>query len=339
VQSKSEVALDIIWLVIEKRFQCRSQRPPVGSWTCRDYNTVDTYRMTLLETYLPPFKAALDAGVASFMRAFNEISGVPSTSNTDLIRTLLKIHWNFQGFVVSDWQSVQQLEDHGIAADDSQAAEIAVEAGVDMEMVSQCYYYNLEQLVQTGQVSESLVDEAVWRILYQKAQLGLFDDPFRFCNASREQNYTNNPDSRAHGRASGRESVVLLKNSGNLLPLSKSLKVAVIGPLANDSLNMLGPWTVPWDEYAPIVTLWQAMGSVIPSQNLFYSQGCDINSTNTSGFQGAINVAKQADVVVMSMGEASNMSGEDNSRAFLRFPGVQELLIQTIFNATGKPIV
>ena len=309
-----------------------------GAQGGRDYDVVDISERSFMETYLPPFKAAVDSGVATIMSGLHEVNGIPSTANTQLIRTLLKIKWNFQGFLVSDWQAVQNLEDHGIAQNDVDAAQAALEAGVDMEMVSKCYRNNLEQLVQSGKVSQGLIDEAVWRILLKKAQLGLFEDPFKYLNKTRERHFWDSEESRVHARAMGRESIVLLKNEGNILPVSKTLKIALIGPLANDSRNMLGPWAVKWPTPAPIVSLFDVLHTVLHENNLIYAEGCTINDTNISGFQEAVSVAKQADVVVLSMGEGQNMSGENNNRASLGLPGMQHKLIQEIYN-TGKPIV
>ena len=309
-----------------------------GAQGGRDYDVVDISERSFMETYLPPFKAAVDSGVATIMSGLHEVNGIPSTANTQLIRTLLKIKWNFQGFLVSDWQAVQNLEDHGIAQNDVDAAQAALEAGVDMEMVSKCYRNNLEQLVQSGKVSQGLIDEAVWRILLKKAQLGLFEDPFKYLNKTRERHFWDSEESRVHARAMGRESIVLLKNEGNILPVSKTLKIALIGPLANDSRNMLGAWAVNWPTPAPIVSLFDALHTVLHENNLIYAEGCTINDTNISGFQEAVSVAKQADVVLLSMGEAKNMSGENNNRASLGLPGMQHKLIQEIYN-TGKPIV
>lgn len=307
----------------------------------RDYNAVDMSYRTLWEYYLPPFKAAVDAGAASLMNSFNDINGIPATGNNYILRTILKGKWNFKGVVVSDWGSVGEMIKHGYAADEKDAAMKAAIAGCDIDMESRCYKNNLAQLVKEGKVKMNVVDEAVKRVLTKKFELGLFDDPFRFCNEQREQSQKNNPAHRKAARELSEKSIVLLKNENNLLPLSKQTKtIAVIGPFVKSVRDNLGFWSMEWpDDSSTIVTQWEGIKNKVSADTrLLYARGCNINDTDSSGFTEAIEVARQADVVIMSVGEARDMSGEAKSRSSLRLPGVQEALIKAI-HATGKPVI
>lgn len=309
----------------------------------RDYNSVDMSNRMLWETYLPPFKAALDAGAATFMNSFNDLNGIPATGNAYLQRDILKGKWNFKGFVVSDWGSIGEMVNHGYAKDNKEAALAAITAGSDMDMESNAYRYHLAQLVKEKKVPMALIDDAVKRILRKKFELGLFDDPFKFNNEEREQKALNNPEHRKVARAMAAKSIVLLKNEKEILPLSKSTKtIAFIGPLVKEYKQNMGFWSVELPELdytKEIVSQWDGLQNKVgKNTQLLYAKGCDIEGDNTEGFAEAIAVANQADVVILSIGERRDQSGEAKSRSNLRLPGVQEELVKAI-QATGKPVV
>lgn len=309
----------------------------------RDYNSVDISNRMLWETYLPPFKAALDAGAATFMNSFNDLNGIPATGNAYLQRDILKGKWNFKGFVVSDWGSIGEMVNHGYAKDNKEAALAAITAGSDMDMESNAYRYHLAQLVKEKKVPMALIDDAVKRILRKKFELGLFDDPFKFNNEEREQKALNNPEHRKVARAMAAKSIVLLKNEKGILPLSKSTKtIAFIGPLVKEYKQNMGFWSVELPELdytKELVSQWDGLQSKVgKNTQLLYAKGCDIEGDNTEGFAEAVAVANQADVVILSIGERRDQSGEAKSRSNLRLPGVQEELVKAI-QATGKPVV
>ena len=309
----------------------------------RDYNSVDMSNRMLWETYLPPFKAALDAGAATFMNSFNDLNGIPATGNAYLQRDILKEKWNFKGFVVSDWGSIGEMVNHGYANDNKEAALAAITAGSDMDMESNAYRYHLAQLVKEKKVPMALIDDAVKRILRKKFELGLFDDPFKFNNEEREQKALYNPEHRKVARAMAAKSIVLLKNEKGILPLLKSTKtIAFIGPLVKEYKQNMGFWSVELPELdytKEIVSQWDGLqNKVEKNTQLLYAKGCDIEGDNTEGFAEAIAVANQADVVILSIGERRDQSGEAKSRSNLRLPGVQEELVKAI-QATGKPVV
>jgi len=305
----------------------------------RDYNAVDMSEHTLWETYLPPFKAALDAGAATFMNSFNTLNGIPATGNAYLQRDILKGQWKYTGFVVSDWGSIGEMVDHGFAKDKKQAAELAINAGSDMDMESRSYLPNLARLVAEKKVSVALIDDAVRRILRKKFELGLFDDPYRFSNEARQEKELNSTENRKAALSMAEKSIVLLKNEKQLLPLSKSLKkIAVIGPLGKSEKDMQGFWSIAW-ENDQLVSLYQGLKNKLGNNTeLLYAKGCEIADSSKTGFAEAVQVAKQADVIVMAVGETLDMSGEAKSRAHIRIPGVQEDLIKAV-QATGKPVV
>jgi len=304
----------------------------------RDYNSVDMSNRTLLEVYLPPFKAACEAGAATFMNSFNDINGIPATGNVYLQRDLLKGQWGFKGFVVSDWGSIGEMIEHGFAKDKKDAARLAITAGSDMDMESRSYTGHLAQLVKDGIVPLALVDDAVSRILTKKFEMGLFDDPFRFCNEAREKTALNNPEHRAKARSMAQKSIVLLKNENNLLPLDTDKKIALIGPLAKSEEDMLGFWNVSWPDNSDVVSQYEGLEKRIGKKNLLYAKGCEVNDLSTAGFAEAIEAAKNADYVILSVGEKKDMSGEAKSRSNIHLPGVQEDLIKAIYE-TGKPVV
>lgn len=307
----------------------------------RDYNTVDMSEHELWSVYLPPFKAAVDAGAASLMNAFNDLNGIPATGNAYLLRDILKGKWKFKGLVVSDWGSVSGMIWHGYAANAKEAAEKAINAGCDMDMESRCYKDNLATLVREGKVKMSIVDDAVRRVLTKKFELGLFDDPYKFCNEAREQAQKHNPAHLAAARDMAKKSIVLLKNQARLLPLPKQTKtVALIGPFGKAVKDNLGFWSMEWpDDSATIVTQYDGIRNKLGKDaELIFEQGCGINDTSHTGFAAAIAAARKADVVIMSVGEARDMSGESKSRSNLHLPGVQDELVKAVM-AAGKPVV
>ena len=307
----------------------------------RDYNSVDMSERMLHETYLPPFKAAIDAGAATVMNSFNDLNGIPATGNAYLQRTILKGQWNFKGFVVSDWGSVGEMINHGYVKDNSEAALSAISAGSDMDMESRSYKNHLPKLVKDGKVRIQLVDDAVRRILKKKFELGLFDDPYRFCNEEREKREMNNPAHTAAARDMARKSIVLLKNDQQLLPISKQTgSIALIGPFIRAVRDNLGFWSMEWpDDSIKIVSQWEGIQKrVSAGTRLIYARGCNINDSSRAGFSEAVEAALGADVVVLSVGEARDMSGEAKSRSSIQLPGVQEELIKAI-HATGKPVI
>jgi beta-glucosidase len=307
----------------------------------RDYNSVDMSERMLREIYLPPFKAAEKAGAATFMNSFNDLNGIPATANVHLLRDILKGEWGFKGFVVSDWGSVGEMIQHGFVKDNKEAALVAIKAGCDMDMESRSYKNNLVLLVKEGKVSIELVNDAVKRILTKKFELGLFDDPYKYLNADRESREMNNPDHVKAARMVAEKSIVLLKNENQLLPLSKNIKsIALIGPIVKAVRQNLGFWSIEWDnDSSYIVSQWKGIKNKVSSNTrLIYAKGCEINDSSHAGFAEAIKAALQADVVVMSVGEARDMTGEAKSRSNIHLPGVQEELIQAIY-ATGKPVI
>ncbi|MGC4039457.1 MAG: beta-glucosidase BglX [Flavobacterium sp.] len=308
----------------------------------RDYNSVDMSNRMLWETYLPPFKACVDAGAATFMNSFNDINGIPATANKYIQRDILKGKWNFQGFVVSDWGSIGEMIAHGYSKDGNQAAEQAILAGNDMDMESNAYRNNLAQLVKDGKVPMSVVDEAVGRVLRKKFELGLFDDPFRYCNKERQDKALNNPEHTKAAREIAAKSIVLLKNEKNILPLSKETKtIAFIGPMVKPKRINHGFWSINLKDVdsSYIVSQWEGLERKVgKNTKLLYARGCGVEDMSKAGFQEAVNVANQADVVVLSIGERFDMSGEAKSRSNIHLPGVQEDLVKEL-QKTGKPIV
>jgi beta-glucosidase len=308
----------------------------------RDYNSVDMSNRMLWETYLPPFKAAVDAGVSTFMNSFNDINGIPASGNKYILRDILKGKWNFKGFVVSDWGSIGEMVPHGYVKDKKDAALSAITAGTDMDMESNAYRENLAQLVKEKQVSIALVNDAVRRILRKKFELGLFDDPFKFSNPERQKKELNNPEHTKIAREIAGKSIVLLKNEKNILPLSKDLKtIAFIGPMVKPLRANHGAWAINLKDVdsSYIVSQWKGLENKVgKNTQLLYAKGCEIEGENKDGFADAIAIANQADVVILSIGEKFDMSGEARSRSNIHLPGVQEDLVKAIM-ATGKPVV
>ncbi len=303
----------------------------------RDYNTTDMSESSLREIYFPPFKAALDAGAATFMSAFNDLNGVPATANPFIMTQVLRNEWKFDGFVVSDYTAIEELLKHGVAADGSEAARLALNAGVEMEMVSRLYNKHLSQLIKEGKVSPAVLNEAVRRILRIKFRLGLFERPY--ADAARERSALANPEHVNAAREIAARSMVLLKNERDTLPLSKSLKtIAVIGPLADSQKDMLGSWSGDGLATDAVTLLAGIKAKVGPQVKIAYAKGCEINDDSTVGLAEAVAAARRSDVAVVAIGESAEMSGEAASRSSLDLPGRQLDLVKAI-QATGKPVV
>ena len=304
----------------------------------RDYNAVDMSDVELWQTYLPPFKAAAEAGVATFMNSFNTLNGIPASGNDYLQRTILKGKWGFKGFVVSDWNSIGEMIKWGYAKDTADAALKAITAGSDMDMEGHNYRKKLVQLVNEKKVDIKLVDDAVRRILYKKFELGLFDNPYRFSDSTREVRVINDPNNRAIAREMARKSIVLLKNENELLPLTqKNRTIALIGPLVKAKRDMAGSWTVNTDS-TNMVSLYEGLMARRGSNKLLYAKGGTVPKTTDDEINEAVVVANKADVVVLAVGETYDMSGESKSRADIHLPGDQEKLFAAL-QQTGKPIV
>ncbi|CAM1344971.1 beta-glucosidase BglX [Tenacibaculum amylolyticum] len=316
----------------------------------KDYNTVDVGTSTLYNTILPPFKAAKDADVKTFMNAFNELNGIPATGNAFLQREILKGRWNFKGFVVSDWGSIMEMMAHGYVKDKKDAADLAVKAGSDMDMESYAYINELAELVNDGSVKESLIDDAVRRILKVKFELGLFEDPYKYCNEEREKSVIGSKEIQEAALDIAKKSIVLLKNENKVLPLKKSgQKIALIGGLAADKNSPLGSWRLAAKDNSAISVL-EGMQKYKENE-LIYAEGASVavgatnfinevqvNLTDTSKFNKAIEAAKKSDVVVMVLGEVGFQSGEARSSTSLDLPGIQQELLEAVYQV-NKNIV
>jgi len=305
----------------------------------RDYNTVDFSERTFRDIYLPPYKAGVEAGAQTLMASFNEIGGIPSSGSKYLLTDILRDEWGFKGFVVSDWTSIGELVTHGFATDLKNAGEIALNAGLDMDMESRAYITHLKELVDEGKVDESTIDESVKRILRVKFMLGLFDNPYAYCNKEREQKNIMTNDIKIASLEVARRSFVLLKNEKNILPLKKDYKkIAIIGPLADNSIDPIGGWGGLGDS-ADVTTVVEGFKNYVDnSTQIIYSKGCNIDDNDKSGFKDAINKAKKSDIIILCVGENRDQSGEACVRSTLDLPGVQEDLAKELLK-TGKPIV
>ena len=301
----------------------------------RDYNTVDMSERQFREFYMPPYKAGVDAGALSVMTAFNEYDGVPATGNQYLLKDLLKGEWNFQGFVVTDYTSINEMVHHGYARDEAEAGVKAVNAGVDMDLQGEVYFSYLRGLVDSGFVREKTIDDAVRRILNVKAKLGLFDDPYLYCDRARENQVVSNPEIKALSRDAARRSMVLLKNEG-CLPFDRGDRIAVIGELAASRRDLLGSWKAAgeWDDMNSILDAVRAYNG---AANVIYAEGCRKMGSDRSGFSEAMDAVAQADKVLMVIGEDWDWSGEAASRTDIGVPGIQSELLKMIASA-GKPV-
>ncbi|WP_245733552.1 beta-glucosidase BglX [Roseivirga pacifica] len=310
----------------------------------RDYHTVDMSDRELRQNYLPPYKVALDAGATTVMTSFNEVDGVPASGNKYLMTEILRNEWGFDGFVVTDYTSINEMVPHGVVANLKEAAELAFNAGVQMDMQGGVYSQYIPELIAEGKIKEATLDEYVRQVLEMKYKLGLFEDPYRYLNKEREQKTLYSKELMDHALLAAKESIVLLKNepakgqSEQLLPLKKSLKsVALIGPLADNQKDMLGTWHVAGDE-TKVVTLIDGIKQTAPNVKINYARGADFNGDDRSGFAEAITAAKKSDVVIMAIGEDYTQSGEAASRSEIGLPGPQQALIEEI-HALGKPVV
>jgi len=303
----------------------------------RDYNTVDMSERQLRETYLPPYRAAIDAGALSVMTSFNELNGTPATANRFLLQQILRDEWGFQGFVVTDYTSINEMVAHGSAANQADAGRQALMAGVDMDMQGHIYRKHLKELLAQGAVSEAQIHTAAKRVLELKFKLGLFDDPYRYCDPQREGRLMRTPAHRDTAYRMACESFVLLKNRAGTLPLRSGIKIALVGPLADSRRDLLGSWKGEgeWDN---IESVREAMQKANPNGQLVFEPGCDISSTNQAGFAAALDAVRNADVAVLVLGESWDMSGEAKCRTSINLPGVQTDLLREI-KKLGKPIV
>ena len=316
----------------------------------KDYNTVDVGTSTLYNVILPPFKEAVKHDVKTVMNSFNVLNGVPATGDFFLQRDILKDNWNFNGFVVSDWTSAEEMIDHGYAGDLKHAAQLAANAGSDMDMESYAYVNHLEKLVNEDKVSMDVIDGAVRRILRIKFELGLFEDPYRYVSAEREEELLYHPDHQQAALDMAKKSIVLLKNDDQLLPLSEDQKkIAVIGALADDKNSPLGSWRIGSDDNSAISVL---EGLQKFSNEITYAKGADliigdasfreevkINETDKSGFSEAVGLAKNSEVVIMVLGEHGFQSGEGRSRTSLGLPGVQQELMEAVYEVNQNIIL
>ncbi len=301
----------------------------------RDYNTVDMSEWMLRESYLPAYKAALDEGCEMVMTAFNILNGVPSTGNKKLMRDLLRDEWNFDGVLISDWGAVKELIPHGVAQDEKEAARKTIEAGVDIEMMTTCYTNHLGELIEEGTINEEMLDEAVLRILKLKNKLGLFENPYRHASEEKENEFILSAEHRSTARDLAGKSMVLLKNE-SVLPLKKDEKIALIGPFAA-SKDILGPWSWGGSD-ADTITFEEGVKTKIQKEQVLISEGCGIESGSQQQLNEALEKAKQAEVIVLGLGEHSDMSGEAGSRSNIKLPEIQLELLKEI-KSLGKPVV
>jgi len=324
----------------------------------KDYNTVNIGEYELHNAILPPFKAAAAAGVATFMNAFNEIDGIPATGHKELQRTILKENWNWDGFIVSDWGSIGEMIAHGYAKDKMQAAEIAANAGSDMDMESYAYEAYLEKLVNNGKVDIKLIDDAVKRILRVKFRLGLFDDPYKYCNEDREKNEIYSVENQQIAREVAKKSIVLLKNETKLLPINKNIKsIAVIGPLADDKDTPIGNWRAQGMKNSAVSLLEGIKNAIGPNTKIIYKKGGDLvvskikegenqfllpltfNTTDKSEIPAAVKAAKSAEVVILAIGESAYQTGEGRSQVSIGLSGVQQELLEEVYKVNKNVII
>ena len=322
----------------------------------RDYNTVDMSHLSMFNNYFPPYKAAIDAGVGSVMTSFNVVDGIPATGNKWLMTDVLRDRWGFDGFVVTDYTAISEMIAHGMG-DLQQVSAMSLSAGTDMDMVADGFLTTLEKSLKEGKVTMAEIDKACRRILEAKYKLGLFDDPYKYCDASRVKKDIFTAENRAVARKIATETFVLLKNENNLLPLQRKGKIALVGPLANTKANMPGTWSVAAasDKYN---SLYESMKqSLAGKAEVLYAKGSNLmydaqreaeatmfgremrdSRSAQELLDEALNVASQADVIVAAVGESSEMSGESSSRTNLEMPDAQRDLL-TALKKTGKPIV
>jgi beta-glucosidase len=302
----------------------------------RDYNSVDMSERQLLEYYLPPYEAAVRAGARTVMTSFNDYDGVPASGNKHLLTDILRDRWAFDGFVVTDYTSMNEMVHHGVAENEKAAGELAANAGVDMDMQGGIYQRFLAASVREGKVSAASIDEAVRRILQIKAELGLLDDPYRYCDPKRENATLLSQENRKAARQMAAQSMVLLQNKKQVLPLNRRQKIALIGPLSDARADLMGAWSGAGDGNA-CVSLPEGLRAA-GFQLVGVESGCNTSDADTKGFKNALQLAKRADVVVLVLGERASMTGEAASKANLHLPGGQEALAAAIYKL-GKPVV
>ena len=321
----------------------------------RDYNTTDMSRLRMYNEYLPPYKAAVDAGAGSMMSSFNEIDGIPASANRWLMNDLLRNQWRFDGFVVTDYTAINEMIDHGMG-DLRNVSALALKAGIDMDMVGEGFLSTLQESLKEGSITQAEIDKACRRILEAKYKLGLFDDPYRYCNPERARTEISTPANKAAARETAGSTFVLLKNENQLLPLKEKGKIALVGPLANSRENMAGMWSVAVDHNESVTVLEGFKAALGSKAEVVYSKGCNIvddpnldlwsGNTGNSSITGtpeklrdeAVAIASKCDVIVAVMGEASEMSGESSSRADISLPGNQKQFLEALLK-TGKPVV
>jgi len=301
----------------------------------RDYNTVDMSKRVFLDTYFPPYKAAIEAGAGSVMTSFNELDGVPSSGNKYLLTDLLRNELGFKGFVVTDYTSINEMVNHGIVANEEEAGALALNAGVDMDMQGEVYFKYLEKQVKAGTVKEKQIDDAVRRILRVKFELGLFDDPYKYCSEAREKAVVYSKENLDAALDVAKRSLVLLKNDNAVLPLHQGEKIAVIGELAASKRDLLGSWIAAGK--------WETIPSLLESMkarqgDILYAEGCKKMGDDKSGFAEALRTASRADKIVLVIGESCDWCGEASSRSNILVPGVQTDLL-TELHKLGKPVV
>ena len=307
----------------------------------RDYNTVDLSMRTIREVYLPPYKAAIDAGVRTVMASFNEINGEPATSSR-YIEDILRKEWGFDGMLVTDYGAVAELIRHGVANDSAHAGSLALKAGSDMDMQSGVYMHYLEGLVKEGEIDESVLNRAVRRVLRLKYDLGLFEDPYRYLDAQTEKEVVHSKELMDHALEAGKRSMVLLKNEPfkgkKILPVRKApSRIAVIGPMADNRIDMMGSWHASGDPNM-VVSLEEGLKKRFSDAYIHTARGCGFYGNDISGFPGAIRLAQRSDLVILAIGENYVQSGEAASRSDIGLPGVQQQLVEAIAK-TGKPVV
>ncbi len=322
----------------------------------RDYNTTDMSRVRMYNEYLPPYKAAADAGAGSMMASFNEVDGIPATASKFLMTDVLRKQWGFKGFVVTDYTGINEMVDHGMG-DLKQVSALALNAGIDMDMVGEGFLTTLKKSLQEGKIKQADIDAACRRILEAKYKLGLFDDPYRYCNEQRASTEIFTDANRKEARAIAAQSFVLLKNNNNLLPLKKSGTIALIGPLANNKENMPGTWSVAAN-FSKATAVLDGFKAVAGDAKILYAQGSFLDddtlfeqragmfgkSFNRDGrtkqqlLDEALSIAAQADVIVAAVGESAEMTGESSSRSNIEIPQAQKDLLMALLK-TGKPVV
>jgi beta-glucosidase len=316
----------------------------------REYNRADISTSTLYNIVLPPFKACVDAGVGTFMNSFNTLNGIPATANKELQRQLLKEDWQFKGFVVSDWASGRELIYHGFAKDSKEAARLAATAGSDMDMESYIYHDHIKELVEEGLVHEDIVNDAVARILQAKENLGLLDDPYKYCDVKREEGLIEDKDIRQANLEIAKKSLILLKNEDSILPITKrGSKIAIIGELAADKNSPLGNWRISAESNTAVSVLEgfdhlnidysYERGPKIFSGPMAFHLGVEVNESDRSGMQEAIDLAEQSETVILVLGEHGLQSGEGRSRTNLDLPGLQQELLEEVYKVNKNVVL